>query len=81
MLESFLEWRGRLAEPVFLSTWDNWLAFKGEWVQAVAGSSTQQAPARQGLVLGINADGSLRLRDRDGVEFALHTGELRLRII
>ncbi len=81
VLEGLIEWRNRIVEPAFLATWNDWLAFKNEWVEVLAGSSTQSEPPRQGLVLGIDATGCLRLRDHDGVEFVLHTGELRVRVI
>jgi BirA family transcriptional regulator, biotin operon repressor / biotin---[acetyl-CoA-carboxylase] ligase len=81
VLESLLEWRGHIGQPAFQLAWEDWLAFKGEWVETMAGSSEGNAPVRQGLVLGIDPAGRLRLRDRDGAEFTLHTGELRLRIL
>lgn len=34
-----LAWRARLAAPEFWQTWDDWLAFKGEWVWVVEGAA------------------------------------------
>lgn len=81
VLESLLEWRSRIAQPAFQRAWEDWLAFKGEWVEAVPGGSEGDTPARQGLVLGIDPAGCLRLRDREGAVFTLRTGELRLRAL
>jgi BirA family biotin operon repressor/biotin-[acetyl-CoA-carboxylase] ligase len=78
VLENLLKWRPRLNGPDFLNAWDQYLAFKGEWVMIFendpAGSSS-----RQGFVLGLDDQGRLRLKDRSGEEFTLLTGELRLR--
>jgi BirA family biotin operon repressor/biotin-[acetyl-CoA-carboxylase] ligase len=80
ILHSLIEWRQRITEVALLHAWEDWLAFKGEWVGVIDGASIHENPVRQGMVLGIDPAGRLRLRDPDGVEFVLHTGELRLRV-
>lgn len=78
VLENLLKWRTRLNGPDFLTAWDQYLAFKGEWVMIFENDPTGTI-SRQGYVLGLDDQGRLRLKDRSGEEFTLLTGELRLR--
>jgi BirA family transcriptional regulator, biotin operon repressor / biotin---[acetyl-CoA-carboxylase] ligase len=78
VLEKLLKWRTRLDEQDFLNAWDQHLAFKGEWV-TIFENEPAGTRSRQGYVLGLDDQGRLRLKDRSGEEFALLTGELRLR--
>ncbi|MEW5867721.1 MAG: biotin--[acetyl-CoA-carboxylase] ligase [Chloroflexota bacterium] len=79
ILVQLLDWRQRLWEPIFLHTWEGRLAFKGEWVQMIFNDAQGAAQARLGLVLGLDAQGCLRLRDQAGEIFSVCTGEVRLR--
>jgi BirA family biotin operon repressor/biotin-[acetyl-CoA-carboxylase] ligase len=76
ILEAFFSWRARLGSDEFLAGWDDWLAFKGEWVQV-----EQAAGALNGRVLGIARDGSLRLESEQGKRFEIAVGDVRLRPI
>jgi BirA family transcriptional regulator, biotin operon repressor / biotin---[acetyl-CoA-carboxylase] ligase len=78
VLENLLKWRTRLNGSAFLTAWDRHLAFKGEWV-TIFENDPSGTISRQGCVLGLDDQGRLRLKDRSGEEFALLTGELRLR--
>lgn len=78
IIEQVLEWRKHLAQPGFINAWEERLAFKGEWVNIIIESDTQNQDARTGLVLGLDEVGGLRLLDRVGQEFTLQMGEIRL---
>jgi BirA family biotin operon repressor/biotin-[acetyl-CoA-carboxylase] ligase len=75
VLERLLFWRERLGTPEFVMAWGARLAFRGEWVQV----SFEGQPSLEGQVLGLNAEGRLRLRDRQGELHELHGGELNVR--
>ena len=66
-------------QPEFLATWEEQLAYRGEWVDIFVEPDFQKQENRQGLVLGLDKLGGLRLRDRAGREFTLYMGEIRLR--
>ena len=78
VLDEILSWRNKINEPDFLNAWEALLAFKGEWMIVYENDPAGSA-SRQGIVLGLDVQGRLRLKDRSGEEFRLLTGELRLR--
>lgn len=75
VLEKLLFWHARLGTPEFIAAWNARLAFRGEWVQV----TTEDQPPQEGQVLGLTAEGRLRLRDRLGELHELHGGELNVR--
>jgi len=75
VLEKLLFWRERLGTPEFVMAWGSRLAFRGEWVQV----ALEDQPPLEGQVLGLTAEGRLRLRDRAGEVHDLHGGELNVR--
>ncbi len=79
VLGHLLAWRTRLAEPAFINAWDQRLAFKGEWMNIIHDSELPNPAYRQGMLIGLDGQGRLRLQDHLGQEFTLLTGELRLR--
>ncbi len=79
ILEQILKWRNRLAQPEFMKTWEEELAFLGEWVDIIVEMGSEEKVDRQGKMLGLDKSGGLRLCDRTGKEFVLRTGEIRLR--
>jgi BirA family biotin operon repressor/biotin-[acetyl-CoA-carboxylase] ligase len=78
VLDEMLSWRNKINEPDFLNAWEALLAFKGEWMTVYENDPTGSA-SRQGIVLGLDDQGRLRLKDHSGEEFRLLTGELHLR--
>ena len=74
VLAAFRSWRTRLGSQAFFEIWEHWLAFKGETVnvESAAGGLT-------GVVLGVAADGRLRLQMASGAEQAVSVGDVRLR--
>jgi BirA family biotin operon repressor/biotin-[acetyl-CoA-carboxylase] ligase len=79
VIENLLRWRNRLSDPDFLTVWDALLAFKGEEVAVYIGTQMTDPPEEEGVLLGLDARGCLRLRLHSGEERALCSGELRLR--
>ena len=79
VLENIQKWRKQLAQPMFLKTWEEQLAYRDKWVNIVENGSIKH-DVTQGLVLGLDELGRLRLRDRNGQEFSLCMGEIRLRL-
>ena len=75
ILQALLRWRGLMLKARFRSAWENRLAFCGEQVEIRA----EGVPSRTGLVEGLERDGSLRLRSRDGQAFTVQFGEVHLR--
>lgn len=66
--------KAALESAQFLQDWENYLAFKGEWVQI-----SKPGGILTGRLLGINPDGSLRLALLAGPEMSIYAGDLRLR--
>lgn len=75
ILASLLNWRDRLTSPEFHQTWEKRLAYKSQWVR-ISGSL---GPDQFGQVIGIDPDGSLRLRDQFGGQFTVTAGDVSLR--
>ena len=75
ILTRLLAWRPKLGTDAFLKAWEGHLAFCGQQVR-VEGRS--EGPMR-GKVLGLESDGSLRLRDEYGRSVTVHFGEVHLR--
>jgi BirA family biotin operon repressor/biotin-[acetyl-CoA-carboxylase] ligase len=79
VLNQLLNWHERLGEDDFLQTWEQKLAFKGEWVEVRSHSTGEGQTTLQGRILGLDHRGRLRLRDEDGNVFNLLVGEVSLR--
>jgi BirA family transcriptional regulator, biotin operon repressor / biotin---[acetyl-CoA-carboxylase] ligase len=75
ILLSVLDWRPNLGTDGFLKSWEESLAFRGQQVQ-VEGDS--EGPII-GELLGLNVDGSLRLRNKHGKSVTVQFGEVHLR--
>lgn len=85
ILAEFIHRRMRVSAPEFLKAWENHLAYRGEWVQVFAGeqgdgnTGIEKPPLQEGQVIGLAADGSLRLITRSGEVVTAQFGEVRLR--
>jgi BirA family biotin operon repressor/biotin-[acetyl-CoA-carboxylase] ligase len=73
ILSSFLRWREKIDSDELLRVWEGMLAFRGEQVQ-VTGD-----PPVTGELLGLDPDGSLRLRDANGKSVIIRHGDVSLR--
>ncbi len=83
VLVEITTWRARLFSDEFLQAWEDRLAWRGDWVQVLR-TTNQNDPNQttlvvEGQVLGLEADGSLRLRDTTGQLHLVRSGEIRLR--
>lgn len=74
-LAAVMQWRAHLGAPDFMAAWEQRLAFRGAWVR-IGGA---EAPIDEGQVIGLNLDGALQLRARDGRLVTLQVGEVSLR--
>ena len=79
ILAHILHWKNYLGRAEFVHAWDGWLAFKGEWVIIYTNPGAGVPQVRQGQVLGLDEQGSLKLLDQNGKMFTQHAGEVRLR--
>jgi BirA family biotin operon repressor/biotin-[acetyl-CoA-carboxylase] ligase len=77
LMVSLQKWYSRIAEPSFIKTWDDMLAYKGQRVEL----STGQAIKASGIVEGISDDGSLLLRSDTGGLDEYYSGEISLRLV
>lgn len=77
VLEAFFAWLPLLDEAIFIQTWEEKLAFRGEWVRLILEG---QKPIEARL-LGLEADGAIRVALPNGREERFHTGEVHLRSV
>ena len=75
ILEALINLRPQIGTDDFLKKWEEVLAFRGEEVQV---DKENEAPVT-GKLLGLDSDGSLRLRDQDGNSRTVQFGDVRLR--
>jgi BirA family biotin operon repressor/biotin-[acetyl-CoA-carboxylase] ligase len=75
ILSAFLSHLAGLSSDEFLATWERKLAYRGEQVQVRANDLSPIT----GELLGLEADGALRLRDEHGHHVLVHAGDLSLR--
>ena len=75
ILEKVSSWRPKLGMDAFLKTWNENLAYRGQQVRIEGrGGNTVT-----GKLLGLEADGSLHLRDEHSKSVIVHSGEVHLR--
>jgi BirA family biotin operon repressor/biotin-[acetyl-CoA-carboxylase] ligase len=75
VLEAFIHWRKRMGTDELIQAWEEILAFRSEQVQAESGS----ASLITGELLGLESDGSLRLRDAHDKSVIIRFGDVSLR--
>jgi len=75
LLNAFTHWRERMETDELLKAWEEMLAFRGEQVQVQAGG---EAPVT-GELIGLESDGSLRLRGAHDSSVIVHFGDVSLR--
>jgi BirA family biotin operon repressor/biotin-[acetyl-CoA-carboxylase] ligase len=74
ILQGLLRWRPQLAQAEFLQAWEGCLAFRGQKVEV----RQEGQPVQQGLMEGLDPDGSLRLRLGMGVTASIQFGDVHL---
>ena len=75
VLEELIIWRDQISNPEFLQTWQDNLAFLGEWVQIIIPGSN--AIYKIGQILSLEADGALKIKEKSGELSRLQTGEIQ----
>lgn len=75
ILEALINLRPQISTDDFLKKWEEMLAFRGEEVQVDEGKEASVT----GKLLGLDSNGSLRLRDQDGNSRTVQFGDVRLR--
>ena len=73
ILSAFIRWRERMGTDELIQAWEGMLAFRREQVQAVGESTVS------GELLGLEPDGSLRLRDANDKNVIIRFGDVSLR--
>lgn len=75
VLNALTSWRERIGSEEFIEDWEDILAFRGETVHIQLGGKE----SLKGVLEGLNADGSLRLRDMHDKSVTIHFGDVSLR--
>ena len=75
ILSALIRWRERMGTDELINAWEEILAFRGEQVQIHAGSE----PRVTGELMGLESDGSLRLRGTHDNSVIIHFGDVSLR--
>jgi len=76
VLNAFMRWRERMGTDELINAWQEILAFRGEQVQA---SAAGEVPIT-GELLGLESDGSLRLRNAVNKSVIIRFGDVSLRL-
>jgi BirA family biotin operon repressor/biotin-[acetyl-CoA-carboxylase] ligase len=74
VLSALLAWRSKIGSEEFIQAWNEALAFRGEAIQLLNDNGT----ALNGELLGLEADGSLRVK-ADNKTLTVQIGEIHLR--
>jgi len=77
VLESLLKWYRQLAEISLIKAWNNRLAFKKRLVSL----NSPGGLLTEGIVHGVEEDGSLILETHRGETHHFHSGEIQLRLV
>jgi BirA family transcriptional regulator, biotin operon repressor / biotin---[acetyl-CoA-carboxylase] ligase len=79
ILEELLEWRSKMHTAQFWQAWEEWLAFKGEWVYIYDRIQPGNQVVQRGQIIGLDENGYLLLNDPQGQPFKVIAGDVRLR--
>ncbi|MDO8754770.1 MAG: biotin--[acetyl-CoA-carboxylase] ligase, partial [Anaerolineales bacterium] len=75
ILSAFISWREQIGTEKLIHAWEEMLAFRGEQVQVQAGGETPVI----GELLGLESDGSLRIRNAQDKSVIIRFGDVSLR--
>jgi len=75
VLNAFVRWRELMATDELIHAWEEMLAFRGRQVQVQTGGDSSII----GELLGLESDGSLRLRDANDKSVIIRFGDVSLR--
>jgi len=76
ILANIIALRPHLGTDAFISSWEKKLAYYGKQVQVEMGGGESVS----GMVIGLESDGSLKLRGNDGKSISVRFGDVRLRL-
>jgi len=76
ILANIIALRPHTATDSFMSSWEKKLAYYGRQVRVEMGSDKSVS----GKVIGLESDGSLKIRDDDGKSITVRFGDVRLRL-
>jgi BirA family transcriptional regulator, biotin operon repressor / biotin---[acetyl-CoA-carboxylase] ligase len=76
ILANIIALRPQLGTDEFMSSWEKKLAYYGRQVRVEMGGEKSVS----GKVMGLESDGSLKLRDDDGKSISVRFGDVRLRL-
>jgi len=79
ILRHYLAQRIKLSSVEIVKAWERKLAYKGEWVRVTNVLPTNETQIIEGRVVGLAADGGLKLRDERGNVIRVHTGDVTMR--
>lgn len=75
VMRKLVHWYPRLNKDVFLSSWEDFLAYRKEHILLRVGEEV----VFRGKISGLGHDGSLRVRNASGKEESFEMGEIQLR--
>lgn len=75
ILSVFIRWRERMGTDELVKAWEELLAFRGDQIQIHTGGESPTT----GELLGLESDGSLRLRDAHDKTIIIRFGDVSLR--
>ena len=78
IVSQVIKWRLHLDSDNFQQAWENKLAYRGEWVNINPENGIKDQPPAEGKVLGLDQDGCLILRSREGHIFTLRSSAYRI---
>lgn len=76
ILANIIALRPHLGTDSFMSSWEKMLAYNGRQVRVEMGGEKSVS----GRIIGLESDGSLRLKDDDGKFISVRFGDVRLRL-
>ena len=80
ILKDIIRWRAFLMDDSFIKTWERNLAFINEWVRVHQEDGDKGTVGYEGVILGLNADGSLRVGLRNGIVEDIYLGDVHIRV-
>ena len=78
VVSQVIKWRLHLDSDNFLQAWESKLAYRGKWVNINPENGIKDQPPAEGKVLGLDQDGGLILRSREGHLFTLRSSAYRV---
>jgi BirA family transcriptional regulator, biotin operon repressor / biotin---[acetyl-CoA-carboxylase] ligase len=79
ILENLTQLRTQLFKPEFMETWNQYLAFRGNWILLTIRGSKQAEETHEVQVIGLDPQGGLKVRTKSGNIQNLFSGEISLK--